>query len=97
MKIPCKIRIKKDISYEVVFIPEFPTNSKKFHTYGECRFDDRQIVVAMNQSETEMMQTLIHEIIHALTYENQIEIPHKAVHKLEAAVLRMLRLNKWLK
>lgn len=97
MKFPSRIKIKKDVSYEIVFIPEFPVSQAGYHTYGECRFDDKQIVIAMNQSETEMMKTAIHEIFHALAEENQIEIPHKAVHQLEGAVLRVLKLNKWLK
>lgn len=97
MKFPSRIRIKPKVFYEIVFIPEFPVSRAGYHTYGECRFGEKQIVIAMNQSEKEMLQTIIHEIFHAMEREYKVEIPHKAVHGLESAVLAVLKLNKWLK
>lgn len=97
MKIPSRIRIKPKVFYEVVFIPEFPVSKSGYHTYGECRFGEKQIVIAMNQSETEMLKTLIHEVFHAMEREYKIEIPHQAIHQLESSVLAVLKLNKWIK
>ena len=97
MKIPSHIKITSKVTYEIVFIPEFPVSKAGYHTFGECRPAERQIVIAMNQSSEEMMLTLIHEFYHALCIENKIEIPHKAIHQLEKATLRVVKLNKWLK
>lgn len=96
MKFPTKIRITSKISYEILYVPEFQDKGK-YVTYGECRRDQKQIVISLNQTPKEMIKSLIHETFHAMEYENKIEIPHKAVHKLEDAVLNVLKLNGWIK
>jgi len=91
-----KLRVKKDVDYEVLYVPSFNDIGDK-KTYGECRYTDKQIIVALDQTPTDMVKTLIHESFHAICEENQINIPHKAIHQLEDAIYRVLKLNKWIK
>lgn len=84
------------MSYEVLYVPSFNDVGDK-KTYGECRYDDKQIIIALDQTPMEMVHTLIHESFHAICYENKINIPHKAIHQLEEAIYRVLKLNKWIK
>lgn len=90
MKIPNSIRITSRVSYQVVWVEGFELD-------GECCSDSRQIRIRMGMSEKLTLETLIHEILHALEFEHKIPIPHKVIHQLEGAVLRVLKLNGWLK
>jgi len=98
LNFPSSIRLTKDTSYEVVFINEFPKDPRsKYTTYAECRPEEKQIVIALNQSHTDMTKGLIHELFHAIEFEYKIKIPHGVIHLLEHAVLKVLKLNGWLK
>lgn len=98
LRLPSQIRITRDIAYEVVFIKEFPQDPRsKYTTYGECRYEEKQIVIALNQSKTEQIKKFIHEALHAIEYEYKIEIPHFIVHLLENAIFKVLKLNGWMK
>jgi hypothetical protein len=58
--------------------------------------EKRQITILHGMSDTETIKTLIHEVFHAMEFEYQLEIKHKTVHALEEAVLKLLKLNKWI-
>lgn len=88
MKIPSRLKIKKGVTYEVVFIKDFPDN-----TVGECRFDKKQIVLSTDQSEKDLIKTFIHEVTHAITHERKIKISHKAVYQFENALLYFFKEN----
>lgn len=91
--IPNQVRITKDVSYEVVFIDSFTDATT---TLGECRFDTKQIVINKNQSNTEILRTTLHEIIHAVALENNIKLTETHVLGLEDGIFRVLKLNKLL-
>lgn len=92
--IPNKIRITKDVSYEVVWLDHFPDTD---YQYGECRFDSKQIVINKNQSNTEKLSTTLHELLHAVAMENDIPLTEKQVMALERSLFRVLKLNGWIK
>lgn len=87
-----KIRISPRINYEVVYSTDLGPD-----ILGECRFDKKQIVIKIEQSDEELKKTLIHEIMHAICDTYKIDISHSAIYKLEKAVLNLIKLNKWLK
>lgn len=93
MKLPHKIRITSKVSYEILHVDAFDDPEQ----LGECRFDTKQILINKNQSDTETIKTFIHEVLHALSEESGAAIPHGSIYKLESAILKMLKLNKWIK
>lgn len=94
--IPNKIRITKDVSYEVVYIDEF--NRETGFQYGECRSDTKQIVLNKNQPPSELFKTFLHETLHAISFENEgLDLTEKQVRVLEHGLFRVLKLNGWLK
>jgi Zn-dependent peptidase ImmA (M78 family) len=92
MKPPSHIKIKNKCVYEIVHIDTF----KDPEVLGECRFQERQIVIKKGQSERQELQTLIHEILHAVCEERGIGVAHKDIYKLEHALEYLLRANKWI-
>ena len=92
MKLPHKIRITSRVSYEICFVDRFEDGS----TLGECRFHSRQIALLKGQSETDMVKSLIHEVLHAVGHEGKFDLPHKAIYALEHALHKVLTLNKWM-
>jgi hypothetical protein len=90
--IPSRVRIKKNVSYEIVFIDEFVGGK----TLGECRYDTKQIIINKNQSKTEILRTTLHEIVHAIAMENNIKLTETHVLGLEDGLFRFLKLNNFL-
>lgn len=91
-QLPNSVRITKDVSYEVVWVDNFPDSK----TLGECRPSTRQIAINKNQSNTEKLRTTLHEIIHAIAIENNIKLTETHVLGLEDGIFRVLKLNKLL-
>jgi len=91
MKIPHRIQITPKISYEIVWVDRFDD----VEMLGECRQGTRQILIKKGDDKEEEFSTFIHEVIHALSFENDINISHKAVYGLETAIATLLKLNKW--
>lgn len=92
-KIPSTIRVKRGVTYEVVFTDIIVENEK---TLAECRKDFKQIVIKNGQTELENWACFIHEFLHMLEFEFNIPLAHKLVYKLEKFILKVLVLNGWL-
>jgi hypothetical protein len=90
--IPSHIRITSKRSYEVVHIDDF----KNPEQLGEARQGPAQIVIKRGQSPKEEFSTALHEVIHAVDFENNIGLTETQVLKLERGLLRVLKLNGWL-
>ncbi len=91
--IPNKVRITSKVTYEVVWIDSFLNDPKQM---GETRCSEslKQIVISKSQPESEMFLTFLHEFIHAVALENNIELTEKHVIGLEKGIFRSLKLNK---
>jgi hypothetical protein len=74
-----------------VYIDSFPDYPQQL---GEMRPDIQQIVIKNGQSATETAKSILHEVIHAISDENDIGLTEKQVEDLEDAVWRFLKLNK---
>lgn len=92
MKLPHKVRITQRISYEVCFVERFDDPE----TRGECRFDTKQVLLIQGMPDSILFETYTHEVIHAIEHEYKIEIPHKSIYALEAAIPKILKLNRWM-
>lgn len=94
LKFPHKVRLTPDTSYEVVWVDKLEKMGSA-ELLGECRYEHKQI--ALVKDEAQILETFIHELLHAVDFEYGIGIPHKTIYQLEEALARVLRLNKWIK
>lgn len=90
--IPSQIKIKNKVVYDIAHIDSF----KDKNQLGECRFNERLILIKRGQSERQEYKTFLHELLHAICHERGIDISHKAIYGLEGAIDYLLRANKWI-
>lgn len=90
-----KAKRKGKITYEVLYVDEFPKDHKQI---GESRIwpHGKQILLKKDLGKVEMLKTFIHEMIHIVTLENDVNLTEKQVLALEEALWWTLRFNKWL-
>lgn len=89
--IPNKVRITREATYEVLYTDAFLTDPAQF---GECRYDPKQILMRNSQSDSEKVQTFIHEVLHAISFENDgLNLTEKQVMILERSLFRVFKLN----
>lgn len=93
-KIPTHIRITAATTYRVLWAIDF---AKKDNRHGECDFEAKTITLNTHSSVTKAYCTLIHEVLHAIAHEYGVLIPHGLIDELEMPVLKILKLNGWLK
>ena len=90
--IPAHTKVTSKRTYETLYTDDF----KDGKTMGEARFDPPQIVIQKGHNEKETFSTYIHELIHSIAFENDINLTEDHVLKLEKGILRVLVLNKWI-
>ena len=56
--------------------------AKPTEIYGLCVKDDQAIYLLEDLSDVDMVDTLTHELIHALEYTYGFKVPHDKVNKL---------------
>lgn len=89
--IPNQVRITRHVTYEVLWNEDFPKDKKQL---GECRSNPNQIVINRNQSDTEAWKTMLHEVLHAVSFENKdLKLTENQVRILEDSLFRVLKLN----
>lgn len=81
--IPSSVKIGKS-TYEIVWVNDF---HKDEHQLGESRFGAlKQIVINLNQPIKEAVHTYWHEVVHAISYEYDINMTEKQVRKFEKSL-----------
>ncbi len=94
MKIPSAIKIKKNVTYQIVWqdiVREDPNCMG--HADGHAKI----ITLKTGISERESLETLVHEVLHIFTWEYlRLKIPHGLIYKLEKPIMTVLTLNKWI-
>lgn len=93
VELPSKVRLKRGVSYEIVRQSEIASDPD---CMGLCDFDKRLIFIKSELSDSQVIETFIHELLHAISHEFALKIPHKLIYALEAPILKILRLNKWI-
>lgn len=53
---------------------------------GYCTWAERAIYLSAELAGDLLLSTLIHEVIHAVSYTTGVKISHKAVYKIEEAL-----------
>ncbi len=89
--IPSQIKIKNKVVYDIAYIDSFKDKDQ----LGECRFDERLILIKRGQSERQEIKTLTHELLHSVAFERGINISHRAIYQLEDALFYLLFHNDW--
>jgi Zn-dependent peptidase ImmA (M78 family) len=72
VNIPKKINIFS-AEYKIILHDGDKWNDSKIEMYGQIIYDKREIHICKNQPDDGIIQTLIHEILHAIIYSLNIE------------------------
>lgn len=78
-------------TYSVRFVKNIPGEPKS--TVGLCDPGQHIIWVRSNLTKNMLARTYIHELLHAIEIEYEIEIPHKVIYQLEKALADTLLAN----
>lgn len=79
----------RDETYQIRYIRKF--DDKK--TMGECDPSKREIRIKTGLTPKQRFRTLIHEILHALEFEYDLDLKHKLVYDLEMPLYRLFKDN----
>lgn len=79
--IPTRIKIAAKAFYEVLLIKDFHGED----TWGETRFEEKQIVLKANLKPKISVETYWHECLHAISEEHHVGLTEEQVLKLESA------------
>lgn len=80
----------RDATYKVRFVKKISGESS---TFGECCPVKQEIKIKKGLTLTETFNTFIHETLHAIEFEYDIDIPHSHVYVLEKALSDLLVTN----
>lgn len=86
-RIPSKVQIAKNRTYEIVWIDSFSDQS----VLGETRFDKDQIVIKTNLSPKTTIITYLHEVLHAVSAEHDVVLTENQVLALENSFYYILK------
>jgi choline kinase len=87
--IPSTIKIKNNCIYEIVWVTKFTNDAKQL---GEARYDTKQILIHIKQSDREAVHSFFHELFHVVAYEYDINLTEIQVIKLESALYYLLKI-----
>lgn len=60
---------------------------------GITIWPDRIIKIKSTQSHPQILTTFIHELLHAISFEHDFQLPHKTVYDLERSIVDLLLVN----
>lgn len=86
---PREIMIR-DSLWAIRFVRKPPGTTDRYWNDGLCDPSANTIYIRLGLDEHERFKTFVHEILHALEHEYELELPHHIVHALEEPILRIL-------
>lgn len=89
-KLPKKIKVGRH-SYSVKYMEEIEEGK----LLGVCYLDDKRIEVAMEKGQREAESTILHEMLHAISEEYDLNLSEKRVIQLEKGLFETLERNGW--
>lgn len=87
-KIPHFVQIGKT-RYEIVWIESF----KDPNVVGETRFAEKQIALKTGQSDKDTVKTYLHEVTHAVSHEESVNLTENQVIRIEKSLIYLLKPN----
>lgn len=70
-----------DTDWSIKFFRKPPDGKKD--TAGLCDGDTQTIYLTQGQKSETLFKIFLHELLHAIEYSYEIDIPHKLIYKLE--------------
>lgn len=98
--IPSRVRIKRNAVYNVVYQDIVDGNRNlealcvRIEVPGEKPV--RQIILKKGLAKTQSELAFIHEVLHAIEFEYELQIPHGLIYLLEIPIHKILKLNNWI-
>lgn len=89
-----QIWIKPRIIYEKVYQELIGDDPK---TIGYCDDETKHLYIKLGLDEITEQDCTLHEILHAICYRYKIKISHSELDKLSTALIKVARLNDWIK
>lgn len=91
-RIPHSVSLGSKATWEVLFVDRFIDGN----LLGETRFPSdgrniRQIILKRDLTPRELVLTYLHELLHALAYEADIQLTENQVQALETKFLYLLK------
>jgi hypothetical protein len=88
---PARVRINSKVAYHVLWTDSFVNDE---HQTGLCDANVKQIIIKKGLSVDETFFTLLHEILHAASDEDEkLKLSETQVHRLELFFKRFIKLN----
>lgn len=87
-QIPHRVQIGKRV-FEILWVDDFADGK----TLGETRFDPPQIVIKTGESDKLTVKIYAHELVHAISDEEEVGLTETQVLKLEHAMIYLLKPN----
>ena len=91
-KYPKVLHITPEVDYQLKFVRKLVDGGGN-SLDGECDSSEHLIKVRLGQSPEETFKTTLHEVIHALSDEYDLELNEKKVRQLEKALGDFLLMN----
>jgi len=92
MKIPKKIKVGPHV-YKVVRKKKI-IDENGDELRGECRAEERVILIQSGLKNTRLCETFLHEIVHAIDEENQMELGENRVNIIGLNLMQIIVDNK---
>lgn len=89
-KLPRSVKVK-----DKVYTISYTQTVEKGELAGRCFHDQKKMDIAMDQIPEEVESTVIHEILHAISYEYKFPLSESKVLKLEQALYEVFKQNGW--
>lgn len=86
-RIPHRVQVSRKSFYEICYVDTFVDKN----VLGETRFDRKQIVLKDDQPQKEKVHTYLHELLHAISEEYEVNLTESQVQALEKAIYYILK------
>jgi hypothetical protein len=87
---PEKIEVLPGVFYHISF---HKVILRDRNCHGSCNDTNRRIRLRLGQSNRALLETFVHELLHAIEFELKLKIPHKSLDEVATALVRVLALN----
>lgn len=89
-----------DAIYTVRFVRKIDDGTKipegsDLEIVGLCDPSEKEILILQGLDPLERFKALVHELLHCLEFEHDIEMPHTLIYKLEEPIVQLLIENVW--
>ena len=89
-----------DAVYKIRFVRKIDEGGKvpegsDLEVVGLCDPSEKEILILQGLDPLERFKALIHELLHAIEFEHDIEMAHALIYKLEEPIAQLLIENVW--